>query len=174
MADISARMHGKSLQSCSILCDPMDCSPPGSSIHGILQARILEWVAMPSPRVTNTWTALTMWPGQESFNPHSDPTRHCLLLFSCSGLIDSSENPWAVAHQAPLSVEFPRQEYWSGLPFPSSRDLPHPRIELVSPALAGRFLTTEPPGKPPKISTSGSKSRCWEGHTPSFRSSSRE
>ena len=40
----------KSLQSCSTLCDPMDCSPPGSSVHGILQARILEWVAMPSSR----------------------------------------------------------------------------------------------------------------------------
>ena len=71
------------------------------------------------------------------------------LLFSCSVMYDST-TPWAVTHQAPLSMEFPRQEYWSGLPFPSSRDLPHPRIELVSPALAGRFLTTEPPGKPPK------------------------
>ena len=38
----------KSLQSCQILCDPIDCSPPGSSVHGILQARILEWVAVPS------------------------------------------------------------------------------------------------------------------------------
>ena len=42
-------MHAKSLQSCLTLCDPMDCSPPGSSVHGILQARILEWVAMPPP-----------------------------------------------------------------------------------------------------------------------------
>ena len=41
-------MHAKSLQSCSTLCDPIDCSPPGSCVHGILQARILEWVAMPS------------------------------------------------------------------------------------------------------------------------------
>ena len=43
-------LHAKSLQLCSTLCDPMDCSPPGSSVHGILQARILEWVAMPSSR----------------------------------------------------------------------------------------------------------------------------
>ena len=43
-------LHAKSLQSCPILCDPMDCSPPGSSIHGILQTKILEWVAMPSSR----------------------------------------------------------------------------------------------------------------------------
>ena len=43
-------VHANSLQSCPILCDPRDCSPPGSSVHGILQARILEWVAMPSSR----------------------------------------------------------------------------------------------------------------------------
>ena len=47
---INACMHAKSLQSCLILCDPIDCSPPGSSVHGILQARILESVAMPSSR----------------------------------------------------------------------------------------------------------------------------
>ena len=45
-----AYMHAKSLQSCLTLCDPMDCNPPGSSVHGILQAGILEWVAMPSSR----------------------------------------------------------------------------------------------------------------------------
>ena len=44
----------KSLQLCPTLCDPMNCSPPGSSVHGILQARILEWVAMPSSRVYKT------------------------------------------------------------------------------------------------------------------------
>ena len=43
-------VHAKSLQSCPTLCDPMDCSPPGSSVHGIFQARILEWVAIPSSR----------------------------------------------------------------------------------------------------------------------------
>ena len=59
--------------------------------------------------------------------------------------------PWAVAHQAPLSVEFSRQEYWSGLPFPAPGDLPAPGVEpmsLSSPALAGEFFTTAPPGKP--------------------------
>ena len=50
--------------------------------------------------------------------------------------------------QAPLSVGFFTQEYWSGLPFPSPGDLPGPGIEPTSPALAGRFFTTEPPGKP--------------------------
>ena len=58
--------------------------------------------------------------------------------------------PWTVARQAALSMEFSRQEYWSGVPFPPSGDLPDPRIEPVSsasPALAGSFFTTAPPGK---------------------------
>ena len=53
-----------------------------------------------------------------------------------------------VAHQAPLFMGFSRQENWSGLPFPSPGDLPNPGTEPVSPALAGGFFTTEPPGKP--------------------------
>jgi len=61
---------------------------------------------------------------------------------------DSIVPPWTITQQAPLSIGFPRQEYWSGLPFPSPGDLPHPGIELPSPALASGFFTTEPPGKP--------------------------
>ena len=59
--------------------------------------------------------------------------------------------PQTVAHQCPLSMEFSRQEYWSRLPFHSPEDLPDPGIKLASlpsPALAGRFFATEPPGKP--------------------------
>ena len=56
--------------------------------------------------------------------------------------------PGFVAHQVPLSMGFPRQEYWSGLQFSSPGDLPRPGIEPASPALAGRFFTTKPPGKP--------------------------
>ena len=55
---------------------------------------------------------------------------------------------WTVARQALLFMGFYRQEYWSGLPFPTSGDLPYPGIEPMSPALAGRFFTTEPSGKP--------------------------
>ena len=55
--------------------------------------------------------------------------------------------PWTVAHQTSLSMGFPRQEYWSGLPFPSPGDLPNPGIEPTSPALAGTFFTSMPPGK---------------------------
>ena len=57
------------------------------------------------------------------------------------------ETPWTVVHQAPLSMGFSRQEYWSGLPFPSPGDLPDPGIEARSPALQANTLTSEPPGK---------------------------
>ena len=70
-----------------------------------------------------------------------------LSSFSRVGLFTAL---WTVAHKAPLSMEFSRQEYWSRLPFPTPGDLPDPGIEpvsLVSSALAGGFFTTEPPGK---------------------------
>ena len=55
---------------------------------------------------------------------------------------------WNVAHQAPLSIRFPRQEYWSGLPFPSPGGLPHPGMEPMSPALQADSLPSEPLGQP--------------------------
>ena len=64
-----------------------------------------------------------------------------VLLFSRSVVSDSFATPWTVARWAPLSLSFPRQEYWSGLPFLSPGDLPKPGIKPVSPALAGRFFT---------------------------------
>ena len=60
---------------------------------------------------------------------------------------NSTATPWTVAYQAPLSMGFSRQEYWSGLPFSSPGDLPDPRIEPISPGLVGGFFTTEPSGK---------------------------
>ena len=63
---------------------------------------------------------------------------------SCPTLCD----PWTVAHQAPPSMGFSRQEYWSGLPFPSPEDLPNPGIEPRSPTLQADALTSAPPGKP--------------------------
>ena len=59
--------------------------------------------------------------------------------------------PWTVACQAPLSMEFSRQECWNGLPFPLTGDLPDQGRECVSPALAGMFFTTESPGKTIKM-----------------------
>jgi len=65
---------------------------------------------------------------------------------SCS-VVSDSVTPWTIACQAPLSMEFSRQEYWSGLPFPSPGDLPDPGIEHRSPALQADSLLSEPPGK---------------------------
>ena len=62
---------------------------------------------------------------------------------SCPTLMDS----WTAAHQAPPSMEFSRQEYWSGLPFPSPGDIPDPQIEPRSPAVQADALLSEPPGK---------------------------
>ena len=68
-------------------------------------------------------------------------------VLSCSVMSDSLRPPWT-PHQAPLSVKLFRQEYWTRLPFPSPGNLPNQGIEPVSPALADRFFTTAPPGKP--------------------------
>ena len=71
--------------------------------------------------------------------------------------------PWTVIHQSPLSMGFPRQEYWSGLPFPSLGDLRNPGSKptfLASPALAGGFFSTEPPSKQLPSWCSGKESAC--------------
>ena len=93
---MSAAAAAKSLQSCPTLCDPIDGSSPGSPIPGILQARTLEWVAISS---SNAWK----WKVK-------------VKLLSCVRLLVT---PWTVAHQAPPSMGFSRQEYWSGVPLPS-------------------------------------------------------
>ena len=72
----------------------------------------------------------------------------CVHLFAPTG---------TVAHQTPLSMEFSRQEYWSGLPFPTPGDLPNPGIKAASPTFAGRFYTIEPPWK------LGVRGREWGG-----------
>ena len=92
----------KSLQSCPTLCDPIDGSPPGSPIPGILQARILEWVAI---SFSNAW----------KWKVKVKSLSRVLLLAT----------PWTAAYQAPPSMGFSRQECWSGVPLPS------PEIRLV-------------------------------------------
>ena len=86
-------MHAKSLQSCPTLCDPIDSSPPGSPVPGILQARTLEWVAI-------------------SF---SNAGKWKVKVKSLSR-VRLVATPWTAAHQAPPSMGFSRQEYWSGVP----------------------------------------------------------
>ena len=167
----SAAAAAKSLQSCLTLCNPLDGSPPGSPVPGILQARTLEWVAI---SFSNAWK----WK----------------VKVKSLSLVRLLATPWTAAHQAPPSMGFSRQEYWSGVPLELSPvaakwcyslllsagfslcwllllegtgsrdagvgsngawaqlphgmwDLPGPGMESMSPASAGRFLTTEPPGR---------------------------
>ena len=105
-------------QSCPTLRNPMDCSLPGSSVHRIFQARVLEQSAI-------------------AFSDFL----YSFLYFTFATII-----LWLF--QAPPSKGFSRQKYWSGLPFPSPEDLPNPRIEPGSPAFQADALTSEPPGKP--------------------------
>ena len=75
----------------------------------------------------------------------------CVCVCVCVKLLSHVQllaTPWTVARQDPLSMGFSRQEYWSGLPFPSPWDLPNPGIEPGSPALQADALSSEPPGKP--------------------------
>ena len=89
----AAATAAKSLQLCLTLCNPIDSSPPGSSIPGILQARVLEWVAI---AFSDAWK----WKVKVTLL-----SRDWLLVI-----------PWTAAHQAPPSLGFSRQEYWSGVP----------------------------------------------------------
>ena len=86
----------KSLQSCPTLCDPIDGSPPGSPVPGILQARALEWVAI---SFSNAW----------KWKMKVKSLSHVRLLAT----------PWTAAYLAPQSMGFSRQEHWSGMPLPS-------------------------------------------------------
>ena len=88
------------------------------------------------------WNEKTLTPWKESYD------QPVVKLFSRVRIFVI---PWTVAHQAPLSVEFSRQEYWTRLPFPSPRYLPNPGIKPRSPALRADALPSEPPGNlPPK------------------------
>ena len=87
------------------------------------------------------------WPGECKSNPQGDITSHLLECVHAQSLshVRLCANLWTIAHQAPLSMRFSRQEYWSGLPCPPPGDLPNPGIKpttLTSPELAGRFFTT--------------------------------
>ena len=92
----AAAAAAKSLQSYPTLCNPIDGSPPGSSIPGILQARTLEWVAI-------SFSSAWKWKVK-------------VKSLSCVWLLAT---PWTAAYQTPPSMGFSRQEYWSGVPLPS-------------------------------------------------------
>ena len=138
-------------------CDPMDCSPPGSSVHGILQARILEWAAIsssrgsPPPRDQTCISFFSCIASRFLTSQSLGKPRFSVVIYFIHGglgLVTKScptlVTPWTVACQAPLSMGFSRQEYWSGLPFPSPGDLPDPGIEPRSPVLQSCYsLPTE-------------------------------
>ena len=80
--------------------------------------------------------------------PKKRNAKECSKSESVSwSVVSNSAPPWTVALQATLSMEFSRQEYWNGLPFPSPGDLPDPGVESSSPALQAESLPSEPPGK---------------------------
>ena len=92
----AAAAAAKLLQSCLTLCNPIDGSPPGSAVPGILQARTLEWVAI-------SFSIAWKWK----------------VKVKSLSRIQLIATPWTAAHQAPPSMGFSRQEHWSGLPLPS-------------------------------------------------------
>ena len=171
----------------------MDCSPPGFSVHGISQARILEWVCCFLPQGIfltqgsnlhllrlrhcrgNTYVCVCVCVSVCVYLNHFAVYLKCCrytsikkklilqwlnkikiisysFLYSHLVVVVQSLNcvwflrPHGLLCQAPLSTGFPRQEYWSGLPFPSPGDRHDPGIKPSSPTC--RFFTTEPPGKP--------------------------
>ena len=144
-------------KSCPTLAIPGLCLP-GSSVHGILQARILEWVAISfSSRSSQprNWTRVSCTVGRWLTNwamKETPKTWFTAKTVTGGGglvtkLYPTLAIPWTVARQAPLSMGFSRQEYWSGLPFPSPGDLPNPGIEPGSPPLQADSLPTELQGK---------------------------
>ena len=124
-------------QSYPTLCDPKNCSPPVSSVRGISQARLLEWVAYPFSRGSSRprdWTWVSCIAGK---------------FFTIWAIRETKiVTPWTAAHLAPLSMGLSGKEYWSGLPFPPPKDLPDPGIEPTSPALQEDYLPLRHLGNP--------------------------
>ena len=144
--------------------------PTRLPVPGILQARTLEWVAISFSNawkwkvkvkllsrfrlLATPWTAAYQAPPSMGFSKQeywsgasSLETNNAYVL--SHSVMSNSVSPRTVACQAPLFMGLSRQEYWSELPFPFAGDPPNPVIKRAPPALAGRFFTTEPAGKPP-------------------------
>ena len=124
-------------QLCRTLSDPMDCSPPGSSVHGIFQARVLEWGAIAfSGR--GEWIHINV--RLTPFTVSPETTTMLLIDCTCEVLSHCSHirlfvTPWTVAYYNPPSMGFSRQEYWSGVPLLYPENLPDPGIKPRSPTL---------------------------------------
>ena len=133
-------------QLCLTLCDHMDCSPSGCSVHEILQARILEWVANPPPGDLPNPGIKARSPVLQADSlpcePHNSfkvKSLNCVTLcdpMDCS--LPGSTGPW----------DFPDKNTGVSCHFLSPGDLSHPGLGSTSPTLAGGFFSTEPPRKP--------------------------
>ena len=134
-------------QFCPTLCDLMDCSPQALLSMGFSRQEYCSGYPFPSPGYLPNPEIEPESPALQADSLHlsqEESTKHeCVVVV---------QSPTCVACQATLSMGFPRQECWSGLPFPSPGDLPSSFFQgsNLSP-LAGRFFTTEPPGKLPSI-----------------------
>ena len=128
-----AAAAAKSLQSCPTLCDPIDGSPSGSPVPGILQARILEWVAI---SFSNAWK----WK----------------VKVKSLSRVQLLATAWTAAYQAPLSMGFSRQEYWSRVPLPSSTCL-FWKIKVIQGLLCMCICVNVPSKKTIKIYP-----KCWQ------------
>ena len=127
---MNAAAAAKSLQSCPTLCDPIDGSPPGFPVPAILKARTLEWVAI--------------------FFSNARKWKVKVKSFSRVWLLAT---PWTAAYQAPQSMGFSRQEYWSGLPFTSlnwmlEKHLYHLRNRYISFLLDNNIIISNYSGLP--------------------------
>ena len=129
-----AAAAAKSLQSCPTLCDPIDGSPPGSSVPGILQARTLEWVAISFSNFSSNFLYVC-WCSDWNTVKMKVKSLSRVQLFA---------TPWTVAHQAPPSMGVSRQEYWSGVPLPSPVSLATASFNTFSfPFLVGWWFAGE-------------------------------
>jgi len=122
---VSSDYAAKSLQSCPTLCNPRDGSPPGSPVPGILQARTLEWVAI---SFSNAWK----WKVKVKSLRLSTWKLHSRVRLLAT--------PWSAVYQAPPSMGFSRQEYWSGVPLFPNSDQPmtppeYPQIAQTNPQI---------------------------------------
>ena len=134
--------HAKSLHSCPTLCDPMDCSPSGFSVFGILQATITG-VGCPA-FCQGIFPTQVFFTTSTTWEAHKAPVKVKVKSLSRVWLFVT---PWILAYQASPSMGFSKQGYWSGLLLLSPGDPPNPGIEPEFPALKADALPSEPPGK---------------------------
>ena len=141
-------------QSCLTLYHPMDCSPSDSSVHGVLQARIVEWQVIPSPGDLPNPGIKPRSPALQADSlPCESPGKpKYMYVLSCFSRVQLCMTLWTAACQAPLTMVFSKARIleWVAIPSPQGSSWPRDGNHGISCpfCIAGRFFTTEPPGKP--------------------------